>query len=603
MDRTTRLRRSLAVCLVIAGLCSTCLGRVIYVDDDATGRADGSSWVDAYPYLQDALAAAGEGDEVRVAQGTYRPNQGVSVQPSPVPDPRRSVTAQATDPAGQDLVFTLIDGVAILGGFAGLGAADPNARDAKGYETILSGDLAGNDEDNWGPEHPITQGLRADNSHYVVKSQATDSTAVLDGCVIERATSAGMCSEVGSLRIVDCTFRDNHRRNASGAGGGLYCHGGKLTLLGCTFQGNSTDSNGGGIYGYGRLSLTLSQCRFAGNWASGTGGAISCPEGGLVLSDCVFESNAAQRGGAIYHGGSSLTLADCTFEDNAVGDAGGAVFVAGGSMTGCVFRRNWAINSGGAAYNEAKPLVMTLCTLTGNSATAGGALFAVGQVAIDRAVRHVTMTQCLLAGNRATTGGAGGALFSNAANFTITGCTFAGNWAPRGNTLEWVMSATTWEDNVNRVNMDNCIVWDGNEPISVYLGPRANQPVPRPTPRDTVVAAHSDIQGGWPGLGDIDTDPLFAAPGHWVDAGDPRSVVDGGYTYAAWVDGDYHLKSQAGRWDPQAETWVMDDVTSPCIDAGDPNTPVGGEPVPNGGRINMGAYGGTAEASMSPAGG
>jgi hypothetical protein len=65
------------------------------------------------------------------------------------------------------------------------------------------------------------------------------------------------------------------------------------------------------------------------------------------------------------------------------------------------------------------------------------------------------------------------------------------------------------------------------------------------------------------------------------------------------VAGDYHLKSQAGRWDPHSQTWVKDDATSPCIDPGDPNSPVGEEPFPNGGRINMGAYGGTADASMS----
>jgi hypothetical protein len=45
--------------------------------------------------------------------------------------------------------------------------------------------------------------------------------------------------------------------------------------------------------------------------------------------------------------------------------------------------------------------------------------------------------------------------------------------------------------------------------------------------------------------------------------------------------------------------WVKDDVTSPCIDSGDPGSPVADEPFPNGGRINMGAYGGTAEASKS----
>ena len=66
-----------------------------------------------------------------------------------------------------------------------------------------------------------------------------------------------------------------------------------------------------------------------------------------------------------------------------------------------------------------------------------------------------------------------------------------------------------------------------------------------------------------------------------------------------WVDGDYHLKSEAGRWDPVSESWVIDNVTSLCIDAGDPNSLVGDEPAPNGDRINMGAYGGTAEASKS----
>ena len=50
---------------------------------------------------------------------------------------------------------------------------------------------------------------------------------------------------------------------------------------------------------------------------------------------------------------------------------------------------------------------------------------------------------------------------------------------------------------------------------------------------------------------------------------------------------------------PNTQTWITDDVTSPCIDAGDPMTPVGNEPFPNGGIINMGAYGGTAEASKS----
>ena len=57
--------------------------------------------------------------------------------------------------------------------------------------------------------------------------------------------------------------------------------------------------------------------------------------------------------------------------------------------------------------------------------------------------------------------------------------------------------------------------------------------------------------------------------------------------------------SQAGRYDPTSQSWVTDDVTSPCIDAGDPMSPIGNEPFPNGGIVNMGAYGGTDEASKS----
>ncbi len=80
-----------------------------------------------------------------------------------------------------------------------------------------------------------------------------------------------------------------------------------------------------------------------------------------------------------------------------------------------------------------------------------------------------------------------------------------------------------------------------------------------------------------PGIGEISVSPLFSDPNN----------------------NDYHLKSQTGRWDPNSNSWIQDDITSPCIDAGDPATPIGYETFSNGGIINMGAYGGTAEASKS----
>jgi hypothetical protein len=104
---------------------------------------------------------------------------------------------------------------------------------------------------------------------------------------------------------------------------------------------------------------------------------------------------------------------------------------------------------------------------------------------------------------------------------------------------------------------------------------------------------------GWTGTqssgpGNIGDDPMFTRAGYWDSNGTTADPNDD-----FWMDGDYHLKSQVGRWDPIAKAWVQDGVTSPCIDAGDPASPIMFELFPNGGVVNMGAYGGTAEASKS----
>jgi hypothetical protein len=80
-----------------------------------------------------------------------------------------------------------------------------------------------------------------------------------------------------------------------------------------------------------------------------------------------------------------------------------------------------------------------------------------------------------------------------------------------------------------------------------------------------------------PGEGNIDADPCF------VDAN----------------NADYHLLSQRGRYWPAHDVWVLDKVTSPCVDGGDPYDNPSGEPMPNGGRIDIGAFGGTPFASLS----
>jgi len=93
-------------------------------------------------------------------------------------------------------------------------------------------------------------------------------------------------------------------------------------------------------------------------------------------------------------------------------------------------------------------------------------------------------------------------------------------------------------------------------------------------------ARYSCIERGSDGTGNFSSDPLFV---------DPNGK-------------DFHLRSERGRYWPKYDIWVLDKVTSPCINAGDPQSDYSKEPKPNGGRMNLGAYGGTAYASMSEAG-
>lgn len=114
-----------------------------------------------------------------------------------------------------------------------------------------------------------------------------------------------------------------------------------------------------------------------------------------------------------------------------------------------------------------------------------------------------------------------------------------------------------------------------------------------------IALSYCCVADGWPGAGNIDADPLFVSRGQWTDPDNPYASPDPSDPAAVWVMGDYHLQSSAGRWDARTRKWVADDLTSPCIDAGDPLDPVGDEPAPNGRLVDLGAYGGTAEASKS----
>jgi len=188
-----------------------------------------------------------------------------------------------------------------------------------------------------------------------------------------------------------------------------------------------------------------------------------------------------------------------------------------------------------------------------------------------------TIANCLIIGNR-TSETEGAVVHCRNSQATLIHCTIADNDpGQRGTGLRLVDS---------NVTLLNSILWE-NGPSEITESGTSEPAI-----------SYTDVAGGWPGLGNIDTDPLFARRGYWADPDDPGLVPGPSNLKAVWIGGDYHLKSQAGRWDPQAQIWIQDVGTSPCIDTADPADPVGREPSPNGNVINMGAYGGSAEASL-----
>jgi len=126
--------------------------------------------------------------------------------------------------------------------------------------------------------------------------------------------------------------------------------------------------------------------------------------------------------------------------------------------------------------------------------------------------------------------------------------------------------------------IENCIIWKNGPGEPEQIDPASGADV-----------SYCNVQGGYAGTGNIDIEPYFVREHIWFFLWPPINVDFG----------DYHLQSQAGRWDVDPGLWVADANTSPCIDAGNPAGPVGNEPFPNGGVVNMGAYGSTAQASKS----
>ena len=244
---------------------------------------------------------------------------------------------------------------------------------------------------------------------------------------------------------------------------------------------------------------TVANCVFTEN----DGDGMYCDAGDPILTKCRFALNG---GCGLYSMASGPGLEGCAFTQNALSGMSNKS-LAGATLRGCTFAGNTASLGGGMRNVDSCTAVLIDCTFTENHASHfGGGMF-------NDYDCSPTLTNCTFRGNSTLLDGGGMCNVGGESGPTVTNCTFSGNSAIRngGGMSNWGGAPT----------VANCILW-GNEGGEIHDDASSS------------VVTYCDVQGGYEGLGNIDTDPLF------VDA----------------ENGDLHLSPG-----------------SPCIDAGD-NTAV-----------------------------
>jgi len=337
-------------------------------------------------------------------------------------------------------------------------------------------------------------------------------------------------------------------------GRGIYCYGTSPTIEKNIIK----DCANNGIYGEGNIAPVILDNTIKSNAGMG-----------------IYSCNGPITGNTISGNGCGIASCNSPITNNIISDnkntipgfgLGGGLYNCNGKITGNIITNNYASYQGGGLYECTGDISYNY--ITGNRAnTEGGGMFNC----------HGNIGNNIIAGNVGYRGGG----LCNCGGFTynIYNNTITGNRADYGGALY----------NCIGYVRNNIIAFNEAIQIGGIYGPCQN--------------SYNDFwlnQGGTFGGGaapspkDMVIDPRFAVDGHWDPNVYPLDPADD-----FWIDGDYHVKSETGRWDPNSQFWVKDAATSQCIDAGDPNSVWTAELWPHGKRINLGAYGGTPEASMS----
>ncbi len=282
-----------------------------------------------------------------------------------------------------------------------------------------------------------------------------------------------------------------------------------------------------GVQGITIEHLTITN----GSWYGSVfyqGGGIYCDNSNINLVDLTISNNQIGYGGGIYYSNSNSILINVTVTDNSAKHVGG-ISCSSSSLIlmNTIVSNNFAGEEAGGIYCYDSNVSLDSVLISDNHAGDGGG----GGVLYHQS--NLNLVNVLISGNSASSGGG---IYCSNSNSSLENVTFSNNSAEYYNG-----GGIYYHD--GSMNLVNCILWnDSPEEIYIYSS--------------FVTATYSDIQGGWTGIGNIDADPLFADP----------------------VNGDFHL-----TW---ANFPIPDSTKSPCIDTGDPNSPLD----PDSTRADMGAF-------------
>ncbi|MHC4086353.1 MAG: right-handed parallel beta-helix repeat-containing protein [Planctomycetota bacterium] len=436
-----------------------------------------------YSIIQAAIDDANDGDDIEVAEGTYKETinflgKAVRLRSSDPNDPN-IVAATIIDGTGNYHVVQCISGEGpdtILAGF-----------------TITGGNAHGGWPDNYGggmynqgSSPTVTNCIFTGNSASSGGGMYNNnnSSPTVTNCIFNGNSAnsgGGMYNYQNSNpTVANCTFASNKTLSASYGGGGMYNDQSSPTVTNCNFTGNTAGSDGGGMDNRVSSNPTVTNCTFSNNSAIGKGGGMENNTSSPTVTNCIFTGNSATSdgGGMDNRISSNPTVINCTFSNNSAGWGSGMYnYQSSPRVTNSTFSGNQATNGGGGGMinNSSSSPAVTGCTFTDNSATSAGG----GMLNGDGSDPNVTncnftgntadtdgggmyndnssptLTDCNFTGNTADTDGGG--IYNNWCSPTVRDCTFAGNTAIEGGGI--------YNGSVSSPTLGNCI-FSGNEATS-----------------------------------------------------------------------------------------------------------------------------------------